>query len=347
VPIGDVVFFTRQLSTMFSAGMTVERALDSLSASEKKPKFKKVLVHLASDIKKGQSLSEAVARHPGVFSRLYVALIRSGEVGGALGEVLDKLADYLERTEDIQRRVISSLYYPVFVLIFLSVCVSVLVLKVAPMFNRVYKSFGAELPLPTLVLMNVSNALIHNAVFGAAVLLCIAAGAFVFSQTDQGRTAIDSLKLRFPVIGGLIGNSIMATFSRTFGLLLSTSVPVLDSLNLVSQVVNNVIIEKCIIKARSLIRDGFSIYNALSSVKVFPSILVQLAATGEETGELDALLFKAAQYYEKQVEALVNRLTSIIEPVLIVLMGMVVGTLVIIIYLPIFYLGMAMKRGMK
>jgi type IV pilus assembly protein PilC len=260
---------------------------------------------------------------------------------------LDRLAEYLERSEDVRRKVISALYYPVFVMAFLAVCVAVLVLKIAPMFDRVYQSFGAELPAPTMALMSVSGFLVGNLPFGFMVLLASSFAFVLFALSDRGRWFLDAARLRLPVFGTLIKDATMANFSRTFGLLLSSSVPVVDSLALSARTVNNVLVAKGVETVRDMIQDGHSIHAALRKAMIFPAILVQLVATGEETGEVEKLLLKAADYYEKKVDSLISRLASLIEPMLIVLMGIVVGALVIVIYLPIFYLGMAMKRGMR
>jgi type IV pilus assembly protein PilC len=347
IPLREMVFFTRQLATMFSAGMTVERAFTSLTTNDTHPRLRKVLGAVAADLQKGRSLSEAMAKHPGAFNRLYVSLIRSGEAGGALGHALDRLADYLERSEDVRRKVISALYYPTFVMLFLAVSVCVLVLKIAPMFDRVYRSFGADLPAPTQALMSASRFFLDHLPFGILTLASSVIGVFLFSLTDRGRDLFDAAKLRVPILGTLLRDSLMATYSRTFGLLLQSGVPVLDSLLLVAQTVGNSIVEKGVRATSDFIKDGGTIHGAMRRSLVFPSLLVQLVATGEETGEVEKLLLKASEYYEKKVDALIGRLTSIIEPLLIVLMGVVVGALVIVIYLPIFYLGMAMKRGMK
>lgn len=347
IPLRDVVFFTRQLATMFSAGMTLERSVASLVANEANPRLRKILLAVGADLQKGQSLSEAMGRHPGAFSSLYVSLIKAGEAGGSLSATLDRLAEYLERSEDVRRKVISALYYPVFVMSFLAVCVAVLVLKIAPMFDRVYQSFGAELPAPTRVLMAVSGFLVRNLPIGFLLLLASAFAFLLFALSDRGRWLLDSARLRLPVFGTLIKDATMANFSRTFGLLLTSSVPVVDALALSSRTVSNILVAKGVETVRELIQDGHSIHAAMRKAMVFPAILVQLVATGEETGEVEKLLLKAADYYEKQVDSLISRLASLIEPMLIVLMGIVVGALVIVIYLPIFYLGMAMKRGMR
>jgi type IV pilus assembly protein PilC len=347
VPLKDMVFFTRQLATMFSAGMTVERAVTGLSANEANPRLKKILLAVGADLQKGRSLSDSMAKHPGAFNRLYISLIKSGEAGGALGASLERLADYQERSEEVRRKVISALYYPLFVMGFLFVSVCVLVLKIAPMFDRVYRSFGADLPAPTKALMAGSRFFIAHLPMGILLAAVSVISLFLFILADRGRDLFDALKLKIPVLGALLQDSLMATYARTFGLLLQSGVPVIDALTLVAQTMGNTLVSKGVQAVRDAIKDGSSIHAAMRRTLVFPSLLIQLVATGEETGEVEKLLLKSADYYEKKVDALVGRLTSILEPMLIVLMGIVVGALVIVIYLPIFYLGMAMKRGMK
>ncbi len=346
VPLNDVAFTTRQLATMFTAGMTLERSVESLAENTAHPRLKKALKAIRVDLQKGKNLSEALAAHPGAFSRLFVALVRAGEAGGTLGVTLERLADYLERSEDTRRKVVSAMYYPSFVMLILAVSVGVLVLKIAPMFDRVYRSFNAKLPAPTRALMDLSQFLISHAGPTLLLLLVATVGVVAFALTPRGERFLHGAALKIPVLGGLLLSSLLATFARTFGLLLNSSVPVLDALQLTEKVVGHVILREGLEKVRNAVKEGGNLHVSLRKAGVFPSMLVQLVATGEETGEIEKLLFKAAEYYEKQVEATVTRLTSLIEPMLIVLMAVVVGTLVIIIYLPIFYLGMAMKRGL-
>lgn len=346
VPLNEVAFTTRQLATMFTAGMTLERSVESLAENTAHPRLKKALRAIRVDLQKGKNLSEALAAHPGAFSRLFVALVRAGEAGGTLGVTLERLADYLERSEDTRRKVVSAMYYPSFVMLILAVSVGILVLKIAPMFDRVYRSFNAKLPAPTRALMDLSQFLISHAGPAFLLLLVATVASIAFALTPRGERLLHAAALKIPVLGGLLLSSLLATFARTFGLLLNSSVPVLDALQLTEKVVGHVILREGLEKVRNAVKEGGNLHGSLRKAAVFPSMLVQLVATGEETGEIEKLLFKAAEYYEKQVEATVTRLTSLIEPMLIVLMAVVVGTLVIIIYLPIFYLGMAMKRGL-
>jgi type IV pilus assembly protein PilC len=347
VPLGTLVFFTRQMATMFSAGLTIEKALNNLLYEESNKKFKKVVAQLLNDVKKGFSMSDAMERHPGVFSPLYIALVRSGEISGSLHAVLEELSDYLEFIQDTKRKILSAMSYPSFVVVVLTILTIVLMTWVVPMFENVYSKFNAQLPVPTQVLIHVSNAISANffySLFGFIVLVC---GFIVISLTETGRKVIDRIKLNIPIINSIITHSLMSKFCRTFGMLLGAGVPVVDSMNLVYRVMDNIHYKNAVREATGLIRDGFSIAASLKKTDAFPNTLISLAATGEETGDMDKMLSKAAVFYDKQLEAVITRLTSLIEPMLIVLIAIVIGTIVIIIYLPVFYLGFAFRKGIS
>jgi len=346
VPLKIIVFFTRQLSTMFSAGLTIEKSMVNLLQEEKNQKFRKVLATIANDLKKGLSLSESLTKHPGVFSNLFVALVHAGEVSGSLHIVLEQLSDYLETVAETRRKVISALTYPTIVIIFMICIITFLLVFVVPMFTEIYDKFGARLPAPTRVMVGVSQLISQN--FGIAFLIGIVGLAFlwVLSLTERGGMVFDTIKLKIPVLGNLIYNSIMNKYSKTFGILLGSGVPVLESIDHVQRVVGNKVVERGLNTVRSMVKDGFSISVSMKKSLVFPPTLVQLVATGEETGEIDKLLNKAATFYEKQVEAIIERLTSLIEPMLIILLGATVATILITIYLPIFQFGMALRAGM-
>ncbi len=346
VPLNTLVFFTRQLATMFSAGLTIEKSIGNLMAEEKNKRFRKVLAQVGNDLKKGLALSDAMANHPGVFSNLYVALVRAGEVSGSLHVTLDQLSSYLEAIAETRRKVISALAYPIFSLVFLTVIVTILLVFVVPLFEDVYAKFGAKLPIATRTLVAVSQVISNNFIIAAGIVFLIIVSIWLTSMTERGGLFIDTIKLRLPVFGSLVQNSVMNKFSKTFGILLGSGVPVLDSLTQVQKVVGNKVVEKGIRESKVLIKDGFAISVAMKKVQVFPPTLVQLTGTGEETGEIDKLLEKAAYFYEKQLDATVDRLTSLIEPILITLIGSVVLVIIISLYLPIFYLGMAVRQGM-
>ena len=346
IPLSNIVFFTRQLATMFSAGLTLERAILSLSVEEKHKKFKKILITVGDNIRKGMNLSESLTRHPGVFNNLFVAMTKAGEVSGNLNEILDQLASYLENLDDTRRKVKSAMNYPVFMVIFLGVMLSAMFLWIIPKFSDVYAQLGANLPLATRKLMEFSAWFSQNAGIMIFVFLVFMFVLWLISKTQRGGFVLDVIKLKLPVFGALINQSILNKFCKTFGILLGAGVPVLESTALLKKVVENKVYEKAIADASDYIRDGYNISTALRRTEVFPSILLQLASTGEDTGELDDLLDRAADYYQKQVNALVDRMTTLIEPLLILVVGAVIALMVVLTYLPVFHLGSALQSGL-
>lgn len=347
VPLRSLVFFTRQLATMFSAGLTIEKSLNNLLYEEGNRKFRKVVAQLLNDVKKGFALSEAMEHHPGVFSPLYIALVKSGEISGSLYTVLEEIADYLEFIQDTRRKVISAMSYPAFVVTILSILTTGLIVYIVPMFQEVYQRFGAKLPYATQVLINVSEAVRFNFFVSLFGFLLAIALVIVINLTYTGKYIFDRIKLTIPIIKNLIINSTMSKLSRTFGMLLGAGVPVIDTMGLVRRVVGNSHYQKALQQATHYVRDGYSIAASLKKTDVFPNTLLSLTATGEETGEMEKMLAKAAEFYDKQLEAVVSRLTSLIEPLLIVLIAVVIGTIVIVIYLPIFTFGFAMKKAIQ
>ncbi|MBI9030615.1 type II secretion system F family protein [bacterium] len=347
VKLKTLVFFTRQLSTMFSAGLTIEKAISNLGKEEKDKKFKKVLMKVDDDIRKGYSLSESFEQHPGVFNPLYVSLVKAGEVSGTLHTVLDELAENLERTEDTRRKVNSAMTYPIFILVFLIFVVWFLFYYIIPKFSDIYANFGADLPMATRVAIAISNVIKGNLLITVGMLIVIGLIFFVINLTDRGRWVFDKIKLKIPVVGGLVESSVMSKFSRTFSILMKAGVPIMETLELVENVVGNAVIEGAVRRSRVMIKEGYGIAQAFRSTDVFPSTLLQMISTGEETGDLDKLLSKTAEFYDKIIDSVIDKLTSLIEPMLIILMAGVVGSIIIVIYLPIFNLGEAMAEGIK
>lgn len=347
VSLKTLVFFTRQLSTMFSAGLTIEKSISDLEKAEKNKKFAKVLRQLSDDIRKGYSLSEAMEQHPGVFNPLYIALVTAGEVSGTLHTILDELSDYLEKIEDTRRKVRSAMAYPVFIVIFLVLVVWFLFYYVVPMFGQVYEGFGADLPVPTKIAIGISNFVTNNAFLAILMILGLVVAVWIINLTDRGRYIWDTIKLKTPVFGSVTTNSIMSKFARTFSILMTAGVPIMDTMELTENVVQNAVIEGGIRRARVMVKEGYGVANAFRRTGLFPPTLLQMIGTGEETGDMDKLLGKAAQFYEKLVDAVIERLTSLIEPLLIILMAGVVGGIIIVVYLPIFSLGEAMSQGLR
>ena len=344
VPLNVLVFFTRQLSTMFSAGLTIERALYFLSTEEKNKKFKKILLKIADDVKKGLLLSNALERHPGVFSSLYISLVKAGEVSGKLAETLEELSIYLEKIEDTQRKVKSAMYYPVFIIVFLFVVITVMFTFLIPKFKNVYDQLGSELPYYTVLFVNMSVWFQHN-FFNVMVMIILSlVSIWIFTLTDTGRLIRDRIFLNIPIFGSIIRQNILSKFSKTFGILISSGVSVMDAMELVIKVVNNRVYEIAVKDATKSIENGVSISESLKNTGVFPPIMIQLFSTGEETGEIDNLSLKASDFYTKQVNASVDRLTSLIEPLLIILVGIVIGGVIIVTYLPIFQVGAAIAN---
>ena len=346
IPLSNLVFFTRQLATMYSAGLTLERAIQGLASEERHSKLKKVLTNVGENIRKGLSLSEALQRHPGVFSTLFVSLTKAGEVSGNLDEILDELATYLENLDDVRRKVRSAMTYPIFMVIFLLAMMSAMFMWIIPMFSDVYVQLGANLPAATRKLVSLSEWISIN--FNSIVfsLFGFIGGLWLISKTQRGGYVLDSIKLKVPVFGSLLNQSILNKFAKTAGILLNAGVPVIESMNLIGKIVSNRVYEVAIGEASEYIRDGFNITSALRRTEVFPPILLQLTATGEETGELDSLLDRTADYYYKQVNALVERMTTLIEPILILMVGIIIAVMVVITYLPVFYLGAALQSGL-
>jgi len=347
VGLRTLVFFTRQMATMFSAGLTIEKSIFNLESSEKNNKFKKVLHKIAGDIKKGFSFSEALVEHPGVFNPLYVSLVQAGEISGTLHTILDELAIYLEKMEDTRRKISSAMTYPLFILIFLILVVFGLFYYIIPMFAAVYADFNADLPIPTQIAIGISTWIGGHVFYFFLIIISTLMALFLFYLTDRGRYLMDRIVLNIPVMGGMIKNSILSKFARTFSILMTAGVPIMDTLELSENVVQNAVIERAVAEARDLVKEGYTVAGALKKTGEFPSTILQLIQTGEETGDMDRLLAKAAEFYEKLVDSVIDRLSSLIEPLLIVIMAAVVGTIVIIIYLPIFNLGNAISTGAK
>ena len=344
VPLTTLVFFTRQLSTMFSAGLTLEKSIFFLSQEEKNKKFKKILGSLDRNIKRGMLLSDTLERHPGVFTNLFISMVRAGEVSGKLSETLEELALYLETVEETQRKVKSAMYYPVFIMGFLVLTLFLTFTFLIPSFSSVYDQLGSELPYYTVLMVNFGEWLQSN-IFSVLFISFLSIGStWLLFLTDTGKLLKDRLLLRTPIFGKIIKDNILSKFSKTFGILVNAGVPIIDTFGLVKKVVENRVYELAIIDSSKSIENGLNISQALKNTGEFPSVMIQLLSTGEETGEIDTLALKASEFYTKQVNASVDRLTSIIEPALIILVGCVIGVIVIATYLPIFHFGNAMSN---
>jgi type IV pilus assembly protein PilC len=331
---------------MFSAGLTIERSVQGLAADEKHPRLKKVLNKVVQNIRQGLNLSASFQRHPGVFNNLYIAMIKAGEISGNLDEILDHLATYLENIDDTRRKVRSAMTYPIFMLVFMATMITAMFIWIIPKFSDVYSQLGSKLPKATQTLVSLSEWVSSNFVSILFFSFIIIVSIWMIAKTRKGGFFIDSLILKLPVFGSLNKQAILNKFCKTFGILVGAGVPVLESTLLLSKVVDNRVFEEATLDASKDIREGYNISTALRRTEVFPSIMLQLTSTGEETGELGDLLDRAADYYYKQVNVLVDRMTTLIEPLLILAVGVVIAIMVVVTYLPVFYLGAALQSGL-
>lgn len=334
----DMVVFTRQLATMMSAGLPLVQSLTALEEQTESKTFKPVLKNVMDRVEQGDSFSQALAQHPKVFTRLYVSLVEAGETGGLLAEILDRVAAYLEATARLKKKVKSAMTYPTIVCTIAILIALFLIMKVIPIFADIYKDFGAKLPAPTQMLINVSNILREYFVFCVVGLTVLVVVIVKLKRTKRGTEIWDRIKLRLPVFGKLIHKISMSRFSRTFAALLRSGVPILETLRIVGQSSGNTLVEFCVQQTAVSIERGDNLAVAMGQHKVFPPMLVRMVAAGEQTGKVDVMLEKISDFYDEEIEATLAALTSLIEPLLIVFLGVVVGTIVICMFLPIFKL---------
>jgi type IV pilus assembly protein PilC len=336
VKLKDLAVFSRQFATMINSGLSLLRALTILGEQTSNRRLGEVITHVRAEVEQGTSLSAAMAKHPKVFNRLYISMVRAGEIGGFLDQVLVKVADTFEKEVALRGKIRSAMTYPVVVFVMVLGIVGAMLLFIVPTFESLYESLGGTLPLPTRMLMGASNLL--RRFFPLVVLAAVAAG-FAFRRwkaTPSGRYLWDKFKLKVKVFGPLFHKSALSRFSRTLATLIRSGVPILQALEIVGETVNNMVISRAVRDVQDSVREGESLAAPLSKHAAFPVMVVQMMAVGEETGALDTMLSKVADFYDQEVEAAVASLTSMIEPILIAVMGAAVGGMVISLYLPLF-----------
>ena len=332
----DISIFSRQFATMINSGLSLLRALYILSEQTENEGLRDVIVEVRTDVEKGASLSQALAKHPKVFNKLYVSMVKSGEIGGVLDAVLLRLSTTIEKQVELRGKVKSALTYPVAVLALVLMIVAAMLLFIVPIFEDLYSGLGGTLPLPTRILLLLSSILTK---FLPIVVLVIAAAVFAFRRwikTETGRRAWDSFKLKVPIFGGLVQKTAITRFCTTLSALLRSGVPILEALEIVSDTVNNTVMADAVKDVSQAVKGGESIHKPLTQHKVFPPMVVQMMAVGEETGALDEMLEKVGLFYEQEVEATVDALTSLLEPALICVLGGAVGGMVVSLYMPMF-----------
>ncbi len=331
-----IMAFTRQLATLIDAGLPILRSLFILQEQVESIIFKEKIGQIAKDIEGGSSLSEALAKHPKVFDNLYVNMVRAGEIGGVLEAVLNKIAEFLEKRQALIGKVRSAMMYPVVVMVLAAGIVTFILVKIIPKFVDIFAQLGAELPGLTMMLIHASNIIMHHTVW---VVLGIVALVIIYkkiNRTREGKHFFDRLKLKLPVFGNLLRKIAITRFAGTLSTLITSGVPILQSLDIVRDTSGNEVIARAMEKVYQSVKDGETIHEPLRECKVFPPLVVHMVAVGEETGAIDQMLVKVAEAYEREVDDTVNALTSILEPLLIVFLGVIVGVIVVALYLPLF-----------
>ncbi len=331
----DVVIFSRQLATMVDAGIPILQGLNALKDQVTNPTFQKALATMEADIRHGSSLSAAFAKHPAIFDTLFVNMVKVGETGGVLSAVLDRISSYMEKTLKLQRKVKSALIYPAVVVSMAIIITIVLLVKVVPTFAGIYDSFDRELPAMTQMLIGISDALKHYLLWYIGGIVIIVFILKQWHKTDKGAEVIDGSILKMPIFGDLLRKVAISRFSRTLATLIQSGVPILESLDIVGKTIGNRVLENVIDDVKNNVRQGESLDAPLVKSGVFPPMVTRMIAIGEKSGQMEKMLLKISEFYDDQVDAAVDGLTSIIEPLIIGVLGVVIGFIVIALFLPI------------
>jgi len=338
----DLSIFTRQFSVMIDAGLPLVQCLEILAQQQENKYFQQILLQVRQDVEEGSTLSAAMARHPRVFDQLYSNMVEAGETGGILDLILQRLSTFIEKIVKLKRDVISALIYPVAVIVLAIAAVAVIMVVVIPQFQNIFLGLlgpGEQLPLPTRIVVGISNFLAGWG--GLAVLVAIigtVVGIRFYYKTKSGRKVIDRILLKLPVFGKILQKIAVARFSRTLSTLLSSGVPILQSLDITARTAGNIVIEEAIISVRNGVERGENFVDPLKATEVFPNMVAQMVGIGEQTGALDAMLGKIADFYEQEVDAAIANLLTLMEPLLIGFLGVTIGSIVVAMYLPLFTL---------
>jgi type IV pilus assembly protein PilC len=332
----DLVIFVRQFATMIDSGLPLVQCLDIQSKQAPNPTFRKQLVHIKEQVESGATFADALKKYPGTFDELFRNMIAAGEVGGILDTILNRLAQYLEKADKLKRQIKGAMMYPTIVMVVAFVVVALLLLKVVPTFEEMFAEFGSALPAPTQFVVDLSKWLQANFLYVVIGIGGTVYGTKYFYGTKRGEVLLDGLMLKAPVFGDLLTKVAVARFCRTLGTMISSGVPILEALDICARTAGNKVIENAVMRVRDAISEGRTIADPLLEAKVFPEMVCQMISVGEATGALDVMLNKVADFYEEEVDQAVENLTSMIEPIIIVFLGVVIGGLVIAMYMPIF-----------
>jgi type IV pilus assembly protein PilC len=341
----EVAVFTRQFSVMLNAGLPLIQGLEAIGQQHPNPTFKAVLEQVRTDVEAGSTLSAAMARHPKVFDSLFTNMIAAGETGGILDTILQRLSTFIEKIVKLKRALRSALIYPATILTIAVAVVVIILWKVVPVFRTLFQGFGVQLPLLTRIVIAMSGIVERFAIFGVVFIALGIFGFRSFYKTDKGRHIVDKSLLKFPILGTVFRKIGVARFTRTLATLLTSGVPILEGLNITAKTAGNAILEDVIYTIRKRIEEGGNMCDPMRQSNFFPPMVTQMVAVGESTGEMDAMLVKVADYYEEEVDVVVANLLTILEPFLMVFLGVVVGGIVISMYLPLFKLIQVLSGG--
>jgi len=332
----DVILFCRQFSTMIDAGLPIIQCLDILHSQQENATFKKMLKNIKDNVESGSTLAEALKAYPKQFDDLFVNMVHAGEMGGILDTILRRLSTYMEKAANLKRKVKGAMTYPIVTLLIAVVVLAVILVFVIPVFQEMFADFGSELPVPTQIVVAMSDFVKANIGYVLIALILFGFAFRKFYRTEKGRAAVDRAVLRVPVFGDLLRKVAVAKFTRTMGTMLASGVAILEALDIVGKTAGNKTIEEAIMKTRSGISEGRTMADPLTESGVFPSMVCQMISVGEATGALDAMLGKIADFYDEEVDQAVENLTALIEPFMLVFLGVTIGGLVVAMYLPIF-----------
>ena len=336
----DIAVFSRQLATMLAAGIPLVQGFEIIGAGHEKPSMQKLILDIKSDVEAGTSLHESLAKHPLYFDDLFVNLVEAGEQAGALEGLLDKIASYKEKTEALKKKVKKALFYPAAVLAVAVVVTVILLVFVIPQFESLFKGFGADLPAFTMMVINLSRFVQANGFYILAVIVAIVWVFFYFKKRSKRmREFLDRAALKVPVIGPILNKAAIARFARTLSTMFAAGVPLVEALESVAGATGNIVYENAVMSMRDEVATGQRLQRAMETTELFPNMVVQMIAVGEESGSLDTMAAKVATFYEAEVDNAVDAMSSLLEPLIMVILGVLVGGLVIAMYLPIFKLG--------
>jgi type IV pilus assembly protein PilC len=334
----ELAIFTRQFATMIDAGLPLVQCLDILGMQQENQAFKSVILKVKEDVESGSTFADALTKHPKVFDELFVNLVAAGEVGGILDTILSRLAAHIEKAMKLAKKIKGAMVYPSTIIAVAIIVTVVLLLYVIPIFGKMFQDFGQALPAPTQFVLGLSDFTRKYFLLVIVVIAALVAALRWYRNRESGRRNIDALLLKLPVVGSLLQRISVARFSRTLGTMVSSGVPILEGMDIVAKSAGNKVIEEAIMKARMSISEGKTIADPLAEAKVFPLMVTQMVAVGEATGALDTMLNKIADFYDDEVDAAVEALTALLEPMLMIFLGVVIGGLVVAMYLPIFKL---------